>query len=177
VGGRGEKGVRTLLFFLSPTCPVCETLLPTLQRVVIDESDRLRLLLASDGDTPEVHRAFVEERGLEGVPYLLSNELGMAYEVARLPTAVLIDDAGIVRARGLVNSREHLESLFLADDLGVATIQEHLERQPPAAKPKPERGSKARGESDGKPKGKDGKREDAAVISLQDIAARRDQPK
>ena len=122
----GGNGPRTLLFFLSPTCPVCETLLPTLRRVVHEESKQLRLVLASDGGSPEDHRAFVRERGLEAVPYLLSTELGLTFEVAKLPTAVLIDEAGVVRARGLVNSREHLESLFLADALGVATIQDHL---------------------------------------------------
>lgn len=125
----GGAGPRTLLFFLSPTCPVCGTLLPTLRRVVHDESTALRLVLASDGDGEEAHRRFVEERGLAEVPYVVSTELGLAYQVAKLPTAVLIDDAGIVRARGLVNSREHLESLFLADDLDVATIQAHLERE------------------------------------------------
>jgi len=122
----GGAGPRTLLFFLSPTCPVCGTLLPTLRRVVHDESRDLRLVLASDGDTPEMHRAFIAERGLDDVPYVVSTELGLAYAVAKLPTAVLIDEDGVVRARGLVNSREHLESLFLADDLGVGTIQQHL---------------------------------------------------
>ncbi len=122
----GGAGPRTLVFFLSPTCPVCDGLLPTLQSVVRDESNKVQLLLASDGDTPEVHREFVESRGLEEIPYLISTELGMAYQVAKLPTAVLIDEKGIVRSRGLVNSREHLESLFVADYAGVATIQQHI---------------------------------------------------
>ena len=34
LGGADPLGQRTLLFFLSPTCPVCETLLPTLARIV-----------------------------------------------------------------------------------------------------------------------------------------------
>jgi hypothetical protein len=39
---------------------------------------------------------------------------------------VLLDGAGILRARGLVNSREHLESLFEAQRLGVASLQEYF---------------------------------------------------
>jgi methylamine dehydrogenase accessory protein MauD len=118
-------GERTLLFFLSPTCPVCETLLPTLRRVVADES--VRLVLASDGEREE-HLDYVRSHGLEDVDYLLSMELGLAFAVAKLPTAVLIDEDGIVRAKGIVNTREHLESLFNADELGVASLQEHRDR-------------------------------------------------
>jgi hypothetical protein len=39
---------------------------------------------------------------------------------------VLIDEQGIVAAQGLVNTREHLESLFEAQQRGVASIQDYL---------------------------------------------------
>jgi hypothetical protein len=32
----------------------------------------------------------------------------------------------VVRSKGLVNSREHLESLLEADERGVASIQDYL---------------------------------------------------
>ena len=128
----GPAPAATLLFFLSPTCPVCETLLPTLLRVAADETPRVRLLLASDGE-PGEHRAFVREHGLDPAAYLLSAELGLRFQVAKLPYAVLIDEAGVVRAKGLVNTREHLESLFEASERGVASIQEFLEREHAAA--------------------------------------------
>jgi methylamine dehydrogenase accessory protein MauD len=126
IGGSAPQA--TLLFFLSPTCPVCETLLPTLRRVAADETLRVRLLFASDGE-PAEHRAFARERGLDPAAYVLSTELGLRFEVAKLPHAVLIDAAGVVRAKGLVNTREHVESLFEASELGVASIQELLERE------------------------------------------------
>jgi hypothetical protein len=40
---------------------------------------------------------------------------------------VLIDEAGVVRAKGLVNSREHLESLLVAKETGYASIQQYLD--------------------------------------------------
>ena len=40
----------TLLFFLSPTCPVCKKLLPILKSVKKAEGERLEIVLASDGD-------------------------------------------------------------------------------------------------------------------------------
>ena len=116
-----------LLFFLSPSCPVCKALLPALHSLASAEASRLRVLLASDGPRPE-HEAFVARERL-AYPYLLSGPLGVAYRVGKLPWAVLIDAAGIVRAQGLVNSREHLESLFEAKALGVASIQEWIARE------------------------------------------------
>lgn len=115
-------GKRTLLFFLSPSCPVCATLLPTLRRVVADED--VRLVLASDGERAE-HLDYVRARGLGELDYVLSTELGLAFGVAKLPTAFLIDESGTLRAKGIVNTREHLESLFTADELDVASLQEY----------------------------------------------------
>lgn len=119
----GARSERTLLFFLSPTCPVCKTLLPTLERVARDEAPGLRLVLASDGPAEE-HARFRSEYAIEALPYVLSTELGVRFAVAKLPTAFLIDEAGIVRAKGMVNTREHLESLFEAHERGVGSIQE-----------------------------------------------------
>jgi hypothetical protein len=42
---------------------------------------------------------------------------------------VLIDESGIVAAAGLVNSREQLESLFVAKQHGVGNIQEFLKKR------------------------------------------------
>ena len=132
LGGSDEAGGSTLLFFLSPTCPVCEGLLPTIRRIVSEHPTPVRVVYASDGG-PEEHAALRREHGLEQSDYVLSTELGMRYQVAKLPWAVLIGADGRVRAKGLVNTREHLESLFEADRLGVASLQEYLQRKQRAA--------------------------------------------
>ena len=123
VGGGGAQS--QLLFFLSPSCPVCKKLLPILKSVAGTEHAWLRIVLASDGEMPE-HLAFYRQAGLERFPYLLSTELGMKFQISKLPYAVLIDESGTIRAKGLVNSREQLESLFTAKELGVASVQEFL---------------------------------------------------
>lgn len=121
---RGD-GRSTLLLFVSPTCPVCKTLLPAVLSSRRDERGWLDVILASDGD-PAEQREFVRRQGLQAVPYVVSAPLGLAYQVSRLPFGALLDEAGILRARGLVNSREHLESLFEAQRLGVASLQEYF---------------------------------------------------
>jgi methylamine dehydrogenase accessory protein MauD len=128
VGAPRPDGRASLLFFLSPTCPVCKTLLPALHSLRRHEAGRLDVLLASDGERAE-HLAFVAAEKLGALPYVLSTELGLAFGVSKLPFAAVIDADGILRARGLVNTREHLESLFEAMELGVGTIQEYLERE------------------------------------------------
>lgn len=125
LGGASSDGTRTLLFFLSPSCPVCETLLPTVERVARTEVPRVRVVLASDGELEE-HRAFSAQKRISHLPYVLSAPLGMSYGVSKLPYAVLIDSEGFVAAQGLVNTREHVESLFEAERHGVASIQDYL---------------------------------------------------
>jgi methylamine dehydrogenase accessory protein MauD len=125
IGGERSDGKSTLLFFLSPTCPVCKTLIPVLRAMRKSESAWLEIILASDGDENE-HREWLKLQKLEPWPYVLSPQLGMAMQVAKLPFAALIDENGVLCARGLVNSREHIESLFEAKKQGVASIQEYL---------------------------------------------------
>lgn len=121
----GAAAVPTLLFFLSPTCPVCKKLIPVLKAVERDEQRGLRVVLASDGEAAD-HLRFVREQGLDAMPYVLSTELGMSYRVSRLPYAVLLDARGVVAAKGLVNSREQLDSLLNAHDMGTPSIQNYL---------------------------------------------------
>jgi methylamine dehydrogenase accessory protein MauD len=125
LGSARSDGRSTLLLFVSPSCPVCKTLLPAVKSSRNDERVWLDVILASDGDSTE-QREFVRSHGLEGIPYVVSAALGLAYQVSRLPFAALLDEKGILRARGLVNSREHLESLFEAKRLGVASLQEYF---------------------------------------------------
>ncbi|WP_028223567.1 methylamine dehydrogenase accessory protein MauD [Paraburkholderia oxyphila] len=125
VGGIDATGKSTLLFFLSPTCPVCKKLLPLLSSIRASERTPLNVVLASDGDIAE-HTRFAEKHRLGAFPYVLSQELGMAYQIGKLPYAVLLDESGKVRAKGLVNSREHLESLFEAKERGVASLQQYV---------------------------------------------------
>jgi methylamine dehydrogenase accessory protein MauD len=128
IGGADPDGLSTLLLFVSPTCPVCKTLLSIATSAVAAERAWLRLVLASDGSRAE-HEEFVHQHELNLYGYVLSTELGMAYHIGKLPYAVLLDDHGVIRAKGLVNTREHLESLFEAKEHGVASLQEFIQRE------------------------------------------------
>jgi methylamine dehydrogenase accessory protein MauD len=127
----GVRGGRSqLLLFLSPDCAICETLLPALRSAQGAERSWLDIVLASDGELDK-HEAFVRDKGLTQFPYVLSEQLGRSYGVSKLPYAVLIDEAGRLSSTGLVNTREHLESLFVAKEIGVSSIQQFLSQRGP----------------------------------------------
>ena len=118
----GQGGRSQLVFFLSTSCPICKALLPALKSIRGDEGKWLEVILASDG-REALHRKLIEAEGLEAFPYVLSPELGMSFKVSKLPFAVLINERGAVSSKGLVNSREQLESLFTASETGIPSYQ------------------------------------------------------
>jgi methylamine dehydrogenase accessory protein MauD len=123
--GGVRNGRSQLLLFLSPDCTVCDALLPAVRSAQGAEKSWLDIVLASDGDLDR-HTEFVKQKNLAKFPYVLSEQLGRSYGVAKLPYAVLIDEAGRLTSTGLVNTREHLESLFVAKESGVSNIQQYL---------------------------------------------------
>lgn len=118
----GAPGRAQLIFFLSTSCPICKALLPALKSIQGDEGSWLDVVLASDG-REALHRRLIETENLEAFPYVLSSELGMSFKVSKLPFAVLLDRDGKVTSKGLVNSREQLESLFAASETGIPSYQ------------------------------------------------------
>ncbi len=127
----GARGGRSqLLLFVSPGCTICEALLPAVRSAQKAEGGWLDIVLASDGALDR-HDEFVREKNLGKFPYVVSEQLGRSYGVAKLPYAVLIDEAGRLSSTGLVNTREHLESLFVAKETGVGNIQQFLGQRGP----------------------------------------------
>ena len=66
VGGALLPGTMQLLFFVSPTCPVCKNLLPTAKAFA--ETESLDLVLVGDGDVAELRK--------------LATRFGISYERA-----------------------------------------------------------------------------------------------
>ncbi|HJO11840.1 MAG TPA: thiol-disulfide isomerase [Gammaproteobacteria bacterium] len=126
IGGASDSAVATFILFISPTCPVCKTLVPTARSLVNSERGRMQLLFASDGDDLEQHKSYVKDLKIDGYPYVLSQALGMDFEVSKLPFAVLIAGDGTLKSKGLVNTREHMESLIESMDSGITTVQEYI---------------------------------------------------
>lgn len=130
VGGSLATGKALLMLFVSHTCPICKKLIPVAQDFT--RTERLEVLYVGDGDLEEQKR-LIAQFGIDNRRFVNGPEIGLAYRVDKLPYAVLLDETGLICAKGLVNSREHLESLIIAKETGYATIQSYLKAQSEAA--------------------------------------------
>lgn len=126
IGGEDPAGHKTMLLFTSPTCPVCEKLLPIVKSVA--RAEGTNVILVSDG-AEEDHKAFLAKNKLDGLPYVISAEIGMRFQVGKVPYGVLIDEKGVIKAKGLCNTREHIESLFEASRTGHASLQDYMAKK------------------------------------------------
>lgn len=123
IGGTSENGRGTLLMFTAPSCPVCDKLFPIIKSIA--KAEKLNVAMISDG-APEEHKRFLEKHDLGELRYVVSAEIGMAFQVGKIPYGVLLDSEGVIRAKGLTNTREHLESLLEADKSGFASLQQYI---------------------------------------------------
>jgi methylamine dehydrogenase accessory protein MauD len=123
IGGKLAAGTMRLLMFVSPQCPLCKGLIPVAKSFAKDE--RVDLVFVGD-DAPAEQHAMIERMGMEAYPFVNGPETGQRFEVEKLPYAVLLDDSGTVLSKGLVNSREHFESLIIAHEMGVRSVQDYI---------------------------------------------------
>ena len=123
IGKTLAKGRMQLLLFVSPQCPLCKDLIPIAKSFA--KRERLDIVFVGD-DALDEQRAMIVRMDIAGLPFVNSSIIGRTFHVDRLPHAVLIGDTGTVISKGLVNSREHLESLVTAHELGVVSVQEYL---------------------------------------------------
>jgi methylamine dehydrogenase accessory protein MauD len=126
VGGNLPAGKALLMLFVSQSCPICKKLIPI--AMDFSRSERLDVLFVGDAELSE-QRKLIDQFGLDDHCFVNGSELGLAYRVDKLPYAVLLDDLGVIAAKGLVNSREHFESLIVAKETGYASIQSYLKAQ------------------------------------------------
>ncbi len=123
VGGHKHGTPLRLLMFVSAACPLCKGLIPVAKSFARDE--RVELIFIGDDDAA-VQREMIAQHGLASYQFINGPDAGQAYEVAKLPYAVLMDEHGTILSKGLVNSREHLESLVIAHEMGIASVQDYI---------------------------------------------------
>jgi len=123
IGGPAKDKPLRLLMFVSAMCPLCKGLIPVAKSFARDE--RLDLTFIGD-DEVAVQRKLIAQQGLEGYTFVNGPDVGQAFAVGKLPYAVLMDAEGVVLSKGLVNSREHLESLIIAHEMGVKSVQDYI---------------------------------------------------
>jgi methylamine dehydrogenase accessory protein MauD len=101
-----------ILIFVSPSCGACAELAPAIRSIWrSDRKDVSILLVATAGDA-EGAREFAREHDLTGIPYVVAPDWAQANNIMGTPYAVAIDADTVVRAKGVANHLEHLDSLL-----------------------------------------------------------------
>ncbi len=125
IGKPMSNGRTQLLLFVSPHCPLCKDLVPIAKNFA--RTERLDIVFVGDDEASE-QRAMIARLEMGGLPFVNSSIVGRTFHVDRLPHAVLIGKDGTLLSKGLVNSREHLESLVTAHEMGVVSVQNYLKQ-------------------------------------------------
>jgi methylamine dehydrogenase accessory protein MauD len=123
IGKPLAKGRTQLLLFVSAHCPLCKDLIPIAKNFA--KTEKLDIVFVGDDEVSE-QRAMIARLEMGGLPFVNSSLVGRTYHVDRLPHAVLIGEDGTLLSKALVNSREHLESLVTAHEMGVVSVQDYL---------------------------------------------------
>lgn len=123
IGGAEIGGRLRMYFFVAPSCPVCKQLMPTAKRFA--RSENVDLFFIGDGEQSQL-TSMAQKHGVEPEQFIYSQDAALAYHVGKLPYAVLVEPAGTIVSQGLVNTREHLESLLSVSETGFASIQDFL---------------------------------------------------
>lgn len=104
----GGGDASQLLLFVSPGCMVCEQVMPSIGAVA--EVARMQPLVVTDMDAEETRLQFRHKRVT--APVVASVETFQSYEVPGTPYVVVLDDNGVVQAKGTVNNLEQMEGLI-----------------------------------------------------------------
>ncbi|MDI1295316.1 MAG: methylamine utilization protein MauD [bacterium] len=123
IGGHAHDVPLRLLMFVSAQCPLCKNIIPMAKSFARDE--RVALTFVGDDDVA-AQRAMIAQHGMEGYLFVNGPDVGQAFGVSKLPYAVLLDGEGMILSKGLVNSREHLESLVVAHEMGIKSVQDYI---------------------------------------------------
>jgi methylamine dehydrogenase accessory protein MauD len=133
LGGAHEKP--TLIMFISPNCPSCADVAPSIRAMAKIENSTLDILLVSIvNDKPKIQE-FIAKHDLGSIPCVTSREVAIHYGVLAAPYGVLINQGGVVVSKGITNNMEHLESLLNAKELGQPSIQSWLKHQTSISSP------------------------------------------
>jgi hypothetical protein len=102
-----EHGMSTIVVFLSTDCRLCDEIRPALA----SPAETMRVIAVVSGPRREAQR-FVGKlpAGVDAVPDP-RGRLVKRFHVGAFPFAVVVDELGVVRAKGIVNNAAGLEAL------------------------------------------------------------------
>lgn len=106
LGLQHYAGRKLLLVFMQPGCGPCHHIAPELNRV--HDAGDVEVLAIHSGDAEAVQRWIEHNQPHFPVAVQEGLSLSKRYEVFATPFAFLIDERGVIAARGIVSTRQYL---------------------------------------------------------------------
>jgi peroxiredoxin len=102
----GFAGRKVLLVFVQPGCGPCRLITPELNRLQGNGEVQVVVVSNGDGDATKKWADEVQAR----FPAVTQERLTLSrrYEAFATPFAFLIDEKGVIRSSGIVNSKQHI---------------------------------------------------------------------
>lgn len=116
-----ERGL--LILYVSPHCGTCTELLPAARRFFGEVSALADACLAMVTGSRQAQLEYAKRHALTERPVFAEEDLPSDLQLGGAPFALWIDREGQVCAKGMVNTREHLESLRNAVEVGFPSLQ------------------------------------------------------
>jgi methylamine dehydrogenase accessory protein MauD len=104
----GGPGAEQLLLFVSPGCPVCREVVPSVR--VVAHSGAMEAVVVADTEPNELPREIDARRF--GAVMVARPDIASTFRVPGTPYAVVLDRLGVVQAKGTVNNLEQMEGLM-----------------------------------------------------------------
>ncbi len=118
------------LLYVAPHCTACARLLPSARyffKEIAHAADVVWVM--TQGVRPDALRAYARKNGLEAYPGLSEEALPPRWRLGGAPFGLWVGADGKVKAKGMVDRREHLESLQHAAAIGHATVESYVTAQ------------------------------------------------
>lgn len=115
-----RAGHWTALLFVAADCPICKSILPAYLDQLHDHGASLQGFWVSDGTDTAAYPAYAQAYGLDEERYLVSQELGLHFQVRQLPSLVLIDHQARLALNRVVHNPRQLHGLFQRAEVGRA---------------------------------------------------------
>jgi methylamine dehydrogenase accessory protein MauD len=114
------------LLYVSPHCSTCVSLVPSARRFFKEISSQTDAIWVMVSGSQEAQLEYAVRNDLTKYPITAEEQLPPGWRVRGAPFGLWIDASGRVSSKGMVNYREHLESLRNAAKMGHASVESYV---------------------------------------------------
>ncbi len=105
-----SAGTAQLVVFANTACKECARMFPDLREFAAETGTEVSSLVF--GDNPEAVRRYARRMSIEERVFFCDQDTGRAFDIENTPFGFAVNERGVIVAKGLLNNREQVLSLF-----------------------------------------------------------------